>query len=88
MVDVIRQFLRFPAGPAPGVGSAAVPEDVRLAACVLLLELAHADGELTDDERLHLLVERRGRRDDDTDAVTLQRSDIGIGCIWPDRRRL
>jgi uncharacterized tellurite resistance protein B-like protein len=29
-------------------------KDMRLAACALLLELAHADGEFTEDERQHL----------------------------------
>ena len=33
---------------------AASARDIRLAACALLLELAHADDEFTDDERQHL----------------------------------
>lgn len=38
------------AAEAPG----AAEERVRLAACALLLELAHADQEFTDDERRHI----------------------------------
>jgi uncharacterized tellurite resistance protein B-like protein len=34
--------------PAPA------PDPLHLAACALLLEVAHADGEFTDDERAHL----------------------------------
>ena len=48
-------------GPAAGASDAADappgagPVDpVHLAACTLLLEVAHADGEFTDDERVHL----------------------------------
>jgi uncharacterized tellurite resistance protein B-like protein len=35
----------------PGVGPV---DPVHLAACTLLLEVAHADGEFTEDERAHL----------------------------------
>ncbi len=47
-LDALRAFLsrRLPRGPAdPG------PDPVRLAACALLLELAHADDEFSDEER-------------------------------------
>ncbi|UCF41322.1 MAG: TerB family tellurite resistance protein [Gemmatimonadota bacterium] len=42
--------------PADAPAEAPVPEveRVRLAACALLLELAHADQEFTEDERLHI----------------------------------
>lgn len=39
--------------PAEDVASAGA-RDIRLAACALLLELAYADDEFTDDERQHL----------------------------------
>jgi uncharacterized tellurite resistance protein B-like protein len=44
------------AAPAdePAQESVGEAERVRLAACALLLELAHADQEFTDDERLHI----------------------------------
>lgn len=52
-----------PAGePAPAAGSDA-PDPVHLAACALLLEIAYADGEFSDDERAHLeeVLERHFR---------------------------
>ncbi len=38
----------------PAEASVPEAERVKLAACALLLELAHADQEFTDDERLHI----------------------------------
>ena len=40
---------RSDAGPSPGG-----PDPLHLAACALLLEVAHADGEFTEAERAHL----------------------------------
>jgi uncharacterized tellurite resistance protein B-like protein len=57
MIDAIRRFfnerLVDTAGPSPD----RVPDQqsrVRLAACALLLELAHADDEFTAEERTHI----------------------------------
>jgi uncharacterized tellurite resistance protein B-like protein len=54
MIESIKQlFLKGiaePGGEDAGVSS----HDLRLAACVLLLELAHADDEFTERERAHL----------------------------------
>jgi uncharacterized tellurite resistance protein B-like protein len=53
MLDGIKSF--FGTSMAPDPQQEAVPEqDIRLAACALLLELAHADEEFTDDEAQHL----------------------------------
>ena len=53
MLESIKSF--FGASMAPDPQQAAVPEeDIRLAACALLLELAHADEDFTDDEARHL----------------------------------
>ena len=40
--------------PTPGSAPSPATEPAALAACVLLLELAHADGEFSDAERTHL----------------------------------
>jgi len=57
MIEAIRSFVSQrilragqpdPAPDAPG------PSGVQLAACALLLELAHADGEFSDQEREHI----------------------------------
>jgi uncharacterized tellurite resistance protein B-like protein len=51
MLDALRRFVssRAPAEPAaPG------PDPLHVAACALLLELAHADGEFSDSERSHI----------------------------------
>jgi len=53
MLDAIRSF--FGSSMAPDPQQEAVPQDdIRLAACALLLELAHADEDFTDDEAQHL----------------------------------
>jgi len=54
MIESIKQF--FMANMAePGTeGDEALPADLRLAACALLLELAYADDEFTEEERTHL----------------------------------
>ena len=56
MLDAIRQFVSerlVKGGPAAGSGAAG-PAPVQLAACALLLELAHADGEFSAEERSHI----------------------------------
>jgi uncharacterized tellurite resistance protein B-like protein len=54
MLDAIKNFFRTSMSPpAQGEGNEN-KGDIRLAACALLLELAHADSEFTDDERQHL----------------------------------
>ena len=40
--------------PPVGAGKTESAPDIRLAACALLLELAQADDEFTEDERQHL----------------------------------
>ncbi len=53
MLDAIKSF--FSASMAPTAGEEELgDEDVRLAACALLIELAYADDEFSDDERRHL----------------------------------
>lgn len=56
MLDAIRGFVkrnipRAPAGPDPLTPTA---NGVQVAACALLLELAHADGEFSPSERVHI----------------------------------
>lgn len=54
MLDAIRRFFQSTmAGDEPGEGAEEAP-DLRLAACALLLELAHADDEFSDEERSHV----------------------------------
>lgn len=55
MMESIKQFFfQHIATPEEADGSEPKPEDLRLAACALLLELAHADNEFTGSERAHL----------------------------------
>ena len=57
MLDAIRTFVnrRILAPPeAPPEGRSAGPSGVQLAACALLLELAHADGALSPTEQTHI----------------------------------
>jgi len=55
MLDAIRKFFEesMKGGDQPSPPEAE-ETDLRLAACALLLEIAHADDEFTDDERDHL----------------------------------
>lgn len=54
MLSSIKKFFSASMSPAPEADPQEAAKDIRLAACALLLELAHADREFTDDERQHL----------------------------------
>lgn len=56
MLEVIRRFVRERLGPEHSrTGPGGTPaSQVQLAACALLLELAHADGEFSSEERQHI----------------------------------
>ena len=55
MLETIRRFLGGrPAEPARGPHAGADAHDLQVAACALLLELAHADDEFSDGERRHI----------------------------------
>lgn len=54
MLEAIRRFVTERVVGAPSVPAAAGPSRVQLAACALLLELAHADGEFSAEERQHI----------------------------------
>ena len=54
MLDALRNFFRSSMLPDEADPPQTRDRDLRLAACALLLELAHADDEFTDDERGHL----------------------------------
>jgi uncharacterized tellurite resistance protein B-like protein len=55
MIDAIRSFMTRKVAPASRVEPGRpAPEGVRVAACALLLELAHADGEFTAEEQAHI----------------------------------
>ena len=71
MLDAIKSF--FSSSMAPPDGEEELgDEDVRLAACALLIELAYADDELTEDERRHLTYAvRRQYGLDEEHAATL-----------------
>ncbi|MGD2047045.1 MAG: TerB family tellurite resistance protein [Gemmatimonadota bacterium] len=54
MIDAIKKFFGTSMTPSEDPDEARDGKDLRLAACALLLEVAHADAEFTDDERQHL----------------------------------
>lgn len=54
MIDAIKKFFGSQMSPPTDPDAARAGKDIRLAACALLLELAHADSEFTADERQHL----------------------------------
>ena len=55
MLDAIKSFFGATMEPESPEQEVAEP-DVRLAACALLIEIAHADDEFTEDESQHLLA--------------------------------
>jgi uncharacterized tellurite resistance protein B-like protein len=56
MLEAIRRFMseRLTTEKAVDGQTSAAPRPVELAACALLLELAHADGEFTREEQQHI----------------------------------
>ncbi|HEX7879045.1 MAG TPA: TerB family tellurite resistance protein [Candidatus Eisenbacteria bacterium] len=56
------------ANPAPG-RSGAPPDEVAVAACALLLEIAHADGEFAPEERRHIESAMARHFNLDSDAI-------------------
>jgi uncharacterized tellurite resistance protein B-like protein len=77
MLEAIRRFVNERLGTAdrvPGALAPGQPDPVQLAACALLLELAHADGEFSAEEQRHIernLV-RHFRLDESTAAELLR----------------
>lgn len=69
MQDPIESFFRSRMVPVPN-GEDRRRDAVRIAACALLLELAHADAEFTDAERTH--IEAVMRRHFSLDEATAQ----------------
>jgi uncharacterized tellurite resistance protein B-like protein len=54
MLDAIKKFFGSSMSPSTKAEPQQARKDIRLAACALLLELAHADDEFSEDERRHL----------------------------------
>jgi uncharacterized tellurite resistance protein B-like protein len=54
MLDAIKKFFGSSMSPSAKAEPSQSRKDIRLAACALLLELAHADSEFSEDERQHL----------------------------------
>lgn len=54
MLETLKSFFFSQMTPAQDAAPDAKDRELRLAACALLLELAHADDEFTADERQHL----------------------------------
>jgi len=71
MLDAIKKFFGSSMNPPAGADAAREARDIRLAACALLLEIAHADAEFTSDERQHL--ESAVRRQFGVDAEEAER---------------
>lgn len=72
MLDAIKKFFGSSmAPPEEEAESAGARKDIRLAACALLLEIAHADAEFTDDERQH--IELAVRRQFDLEEAEAER---------------
>jgi uncharacterized tellurite resistance protein B-like protein len=54
MLEAIKRFFGSAMTPPAKAEPSPARKDIRLAACALLLELAHADEEFSDDERQHV----------------------------------
>jgi uncharacterized tellurite resistance protein B-like protein len=82
MLDAIRAFVTRRIAPAPPTAGAeaardADPARVRIAACALLLEVAHADEEFSPAERRHIeeALERHFGLDEGTRAELIALAD-------------
>lgn len=88
MIDRIKTFfLREMAPPADDAGDGPAPEELRIAACALLLEVANADDFFSRDERRHLrgLVRRHfGLKSDAADEliVLAEEERRGSADLW------
>ncbi len=51
MLDSLRALIADSLPAVPAMDEPALPGDIRIAACALLLEMAYADGRLSGDER-------------------------------------
>lgn len=81
MIEKLKRFLSGDVGagrsPSSGPDGEASGEDLRLAMCVLLLELAWADEEFAEEERTHVLgvIQRHIGLDDEEAADLLARAE-------------
>jgi uncharacterized tellurite resistance protein B-like protein len=71
MLESIKNFFRSSMSPPAVVDTKEARKDLRLAACALLLELAHADDQFSDAEREHL--DSAVRRQFGLDAVQAEK---------------
>ena len=86
MIDAIKDFFNTAMLPAVEDETSTIAEDVRLAACALLLEVAYADDDFSDQERQHLeseLGRRFGLEAKDTDRLlTLAQEEREDAVMW------
>ena len=87
MIDAIKDFFMTTMLPAAEDETSTIDEDVRLAACALLLEVAYADDDFSDQERQHLESElgRRfglGARDTDRLLTLAQEEREDAVDLW------
>jgi len=54
LIDAIKRFVKRDEVPNESSTAAPAVDPLHLAACVLLLDIAHADGEFSDTERAHI----------------------------------
>ena len=73
----IKSFFQSAMSPREDAPPEDLRRELRLAACALLLELAHADDEFSEDERLHLesSVRRQFGLDEEESAELLRLAD-------------
>ena len=87
MLDSIKTFFSSSMSPVEESDPEENKKDIRLAACALLLELAYADEEFTEDEREHLeSAIRRQYGLEPTQATQLiglaEEARVGAGDLW------
>ncbi len=82
MLDVIKSFFTNKMSEPPDAQTQPVPQGapkIHVAACALLLELAYADDEFSDSERVHLesTIQRHFKLDEETtrDLISLANSE-------------
>ncbi len=81
MLDTLRALIADSLPDVPPMDTPAAPGDIRIAACALLLEMAYADGRMTEEERAtivgsltrHFGVDARGAEE----LMALAESQLG-----------
>src|SRR5262245_1755812 len=81
LIDSIKRLFKQESAPNEPAGTPGAVNPLHLAACVLLLDIAHADGEFSDTERRHIesVLERHFSLPPDAGKALMELADVERG---------